>query len=155
AKGVQSGLSLGVLTGSVMGLLNGMFHGLIFLVTFTLLFALLGGLRRNQMDEKQRPNQGIRLSITNSLWAAVLFGVVFTSVYSLLLTVAMAWPRAVLFVIVAWLLYGGTVLMKHGAVRLLLWLNGYVPWNYARFLDYCAECIFLRKVGGGYIFIHR
>jgi hypothetical protein len=23
------------------------------------------------------------------------------------------------------------------------------------FLDYCAERIFLRKVGGGYIFVHR
>jgi hypothetical protein len=30
-----------------------------------------------------------------------------------------------------------------------------MPWNYSRFLDYCADRIFLRKVGGGYIFIHR
>ncbi len=30
-----------------------------------------------------------------------------------------------------------------------------MPWNYSRFLDYCAERIFLRKVGGGYIFVHR
>jgi len=32
---------------------------------------------------------------------------------------------------------------------------GYIPWNYARFLDYATEHIFLQKVGGGYIFIHR
>jgi hypothetical protein len=25
----------------------------------------------------------------------------------------------------------------------------------ARFLDYAAERVFLRKVGGGYIFVHR
>ena len=31
----------------------------------------------------------------------------------------------------------------------------YIPWNYAHFLDYCHERIFLRNVGGGYIFIHR
>src|SRR5689334_203677 len=30
-----------------------------------------------------------------------------------------------------------------------------MPWNYPRFLDYAAEQILLRKVGGGYIFIHR
>ncbi len=24
-----------------------------------------------------------------------------------------------------------------------------------RFIDYAAECILLRKVGGGYIFVHR
>jgi hypothetical protein len=30
-----------------------------------------------------------------------------------------------------------------------------MPWNYARFLDYAVDRIFLQKVGGGYIFIHR
>ncbi len=30
-----------------------------------------------------------------------------------------------------------------------------MPWRYARFLDYAAERLFLRKVGGGYIFVHR
>jgi hypothetical protein len=35
-----------------------------------------------------------------------------------------------------------------------LWWYGYIPWNYARFLDYATERIFLQKVGG-YIFIHR
>ena len=29
------------------------------------------------------------------------------------------------------------------------------PCNYDRFLNYAAERIFLRKVGGGYIFIHH
>jgi hypothetical protein len=40
-------------------------------------------------------------------------------------------------------------------VRSLLWRNGSLPWNYPRFLDYAAERILLRKVGGGYIFVHR
>ena len=30
-----------------------------------------------------------------------------------------------------------------------------MPWNYPRFLDYATERILLRKVGGGYIFVHR
>jgi len=37
----------------------------------------------------------------------------------------------------------------------MLRLNGSAPLNYARFLDCAAERIFLRKVGGGYIFVHR
>ena len=37
----------------------------------------------------------------------------------------------------------------------LLWHSGQLPWNLPRFLDYAAERILLRKVGGGYIFIHR
>jgi hypothetical protein len=30
-----------------------------------------------------------------------------------------------------------------------------MPLNYARFLDYAAKRVLLRKVGGGYIFVHR
>ena len=30
-----------------------------------------------------------------------------------------------------------------------------MPLNYVRFLEYATERIFLRRVGGGYIFIHR
>jgi hypothetical protein len=37
----------------------------------------------------------------------------------------------------------------------MLTRNGSAPWRYAAFLDYAAERILLRKVGGGYTFIHR
>lgn len=37
----------------------------------------------------------------------------------------------------------------------MLWRNGSAPLHYARFLEYAADHIFLRKVGGGYIFVHR
>jgi len=40
-------------------------------------------------------------------------------------------------------------------LRLLFVCNGFAPWHYADFLNYATECIFLRKVGGGYMFIHR
>jgi len=33
--------------------------------------------------------------------------------------------------------------------------HGYAPWRYARFLDDATDRIFLRKVGRGYIFVHR
>jgi hypothetical protein len=37
----------------------------------------------------------------------------------------------------------------------LLWRFGYLPWNYQRFFDYAAQCLFLRRVGNGYMFVHR
>src|SRR5205814_3768602 len=52
-------------------------------------------------------------------------------------------------------LNGGVAWIKHNILRLLLWCRGCIPWSYPRFLDYAAEHILLRKVGGGYIFIHR
>jgi hypothetical protein len=53
------------------------------------------------------------------------------------------------------LIYGGSACIQHFTLRLMLYRNGSIPLNYVRFLDYCAERIFLRKVGGGYIFVHR
>ena len=53
------------------------------------------------------------------------------------------------------LLNGGIACIKHMLLRVFLWRTRALPWNYVRFLDYAAERILLRKVGGGYIFIHR
>jgi eukaryotic-like serine/threonine-protein kinase len=50
---------------------------------------------------------------------------------------------------------GGSAVIKHYALRLILWLNGCIPFNFIKFLDQCAKLILLKKVGGGYIFIHR
>src|SRR5262249_22662616 len=50
---------------------------------------------------------------------------------------------------------GGQACLKHLVLRVWLIRNGSTPWNYGRFLDYAAERILLRKVGGGYAFIHR
>jgi len=52
-------------------------------------------------------------------------------------------------------LRGGPDSLRHSVLRLLFWQNDSAPLNYARFLDYATARIFLRKVGGGYIFIHR
>ncbi len=50
---------------------------------------------------------------------------------------------------------GGYFIIRHYIARVLLWHRKWGPWHYVRFLDAAAERIFLRKVGGGYIFVHR
>ncbi len=55
----------------------------------------------------------------------------------------------------AGLTFGGAAFIQHYILRFLLWRAGSMPWNYPRFLDYAADRIILRKVGGGYIFVHR
>jgi hypothetical protein len=50
---------------------------------------------------------------------------------------------------------GGLAIIQHYTLRLILTLNNHAPLNYVRFLDHAAERILLRKVGGGYIFVHR
>ena len=39
--------------------------------------------------------------------------------------------------------------------RILLRRSILLPQNIVDFLNYCTDRIFLRQVGGGYIFIHR
>jgi len=50
---------------------------------------------------------------------------------------------------------GGNAVIQHVTLRSMLYQKGFAPWNYASFLDHATELIFLQKVGGGYIFIHR
>jgi hypothetical protein len=49
----------------------------------------------------------------------------------------------------------GLAFVQHWVLRLLCTLSEVAPWRYACFLDYATERILLRRVGGGYIFIHR
>jgi hypothetical protein len=57
--------------------------------------------------------------------------------------------------LLAALWYGGLDLIQHYTLSLILWRTGDIPRTYPRFLDYASDHIFLRKVGGGYIFVHR
>ena len=59
------------------------------------------------------------------------------------------------FGLLSGLVYGGDACLSHAALRLLLWWSGALPLDCVRFVDYAAERILLRKVGGGYLFVHR
>ena len=53
------------------------------------------------------------------------------------------------------LIFGGNSCIQHFALRLILYFNRYIPWNYAHFLDYSTERLFLQRVGGRYRFVHK
>ncbi len=54
----------------------------------------------------------------------------------------------------AGLAYGGFVILQYKCLRSMLYRLGLTPNEYVRFLDYAAERSLLRKVGGGYTFMH-
>lgn len=78
------------------------------------------------------------------LFAGLIFGLIYGLIAGLILGL-----------IAGVLMYGGLAVLQHSILRLLLFHFRNTPLNYAHFLDYCTNRIFLRKVGGGYIFIHR
>jgi hypothetical protein len=50
---------------------------------------------------------------------------------------------------------GGIACILHFSLRLVLWYNGYIPWNYAKFLNHATERRLMQRIGGRYRFIHR
>lgn len=52
------------------------------------------------------------------------------------------------------LFFSGLAVVQHFALRFALHREGFLPWNQVSFLDYATDRIFLRKVGGGYVFVH-
>jgi hypothetical protein len=50
---------------------------------------------------------------------------------------------------------GGYACLSHAALRGVLWRSDCLALDSVSFLDYATQRVFLRKVGGGYMFVHR
>jgi tetratricopeptide (TPR) repeat protein len=147
---------MGLFLGTICGIIGGLIFGLV----FGLVSGLVGGFTDRVKVDKAYPNQGINLSLRNSLavflviW--LLTGLIGGLIGRLSGTGLMLGLLVGLFFgLIAGLNRGGSAVIKHYALRLTLWLNGYTPIKFIGFLDQCAKLIVLKKVGGGYIFIHR
>lgn len=101
------------------------------------------------------PNQGIWKSATN----ATIFTTIFIPI---IIGIAELWysekiffvPVATLFSLV-WLFTGGGALIQHFSIRLILQLGNLSPMNYAAFLSYGTDLMYIQQIGGGYTFIHK
>lgn len=132
---------------------DGWVRGVVFGLNLGIIYVLTRGLTSPSIQTLTVPNQGILQSAKN----AIIFG----SIGFLLLGLAaitlnlqsLVW--AILGLLFGVAAGGGEACIKHFILRVILYYNGYIPWNYAHFLNYATERIFLQKVGGGYIFVHR
>jgi hypothetical protein len=125
---------------------------------------LAWGLRMRLVD-KSRPNEGIRRSFANALIAGALcapgialvcwpaFGYAFSAGTGALGPGQGALYFGALGGVIAALWFGGMDVLRHGMLRLAL--AGRAPWHWKGFLDYAASLGLLRRVGGGYMFVHR
>jgi len=137
---------------------------------------LTSGVSSKIEDERNltRPNQGIRRSARTSILIGLVGSLIggIVSVAALIPILLLIQASASFIILLCLMLLfaslsgtisglviglpnGGVACIQHIALRLLLWRSGLMAWNYPGFLDYAAERILLRKVGGGYIFVHR
>jgi eukaryotic-like serine/threonine-protein kinase len=142
---------------------------------------ILGFQRVSEVERRTRPNQGIWKSFYNGVrlmviggplsfflsWAtwkvyaatpATFWWVHYGDTNHPLDGLAFGWVVSLMVGLSTGLVGGegsGLVCLQHLILRFILWQSGKTPWNYARFLDRMSDRILLKKVGGGYIFMHR
>jgi hypothetical protein len=124
-----------------------------FTVGVTLL--LLGGLTGKRIEQQNRPNEGIRIAAKSGLKASALLFVVPTLLVGILVNPLSGLFTGILYGMFAGAIHGFSDVLKHLVLRFLLWTEQHTPLRYARFLDCAADCVLLRKIGGGYTFRHR
>jgi hypothetical protein len=160
-NGLPIRVGAGLVIGSAFGLISGLIAGLFY------------GLSTGQVLDEQRttPNQGIWQSVRHAGVAAgvgglvggvgggVLVGLASTFIFgpddSPLAGLTFGLIGSLVGILVGGLVGGGAASIAHLLVRLVLWRSGALPWKLVPFLDYATERILLRRVGGGYLFIHR
>jgi hypothetical protein len=165
--GLGGSLFVGLLFGLAGLFINtafGLFGGLLLGLLVGLLLGLLRAGLENQIPTRtSQVNQGIVASFHN-MWR---FGTPFGLLLGIVLWIGMTtagFSEATVSSLLVWLFIGGLggflglggqAVVEHFVLRLMLWLEGYTPFNFVGFLDSAARLILLRKVGGGYVFVHR
>jgi hypothetical protein len=145
--------------GSAEGFWIGAGLGIVFMPIFAIFFSFGGGFSGEILDTDNsgQTNQGIwrsiRHAIVSSLAGGLISGVTVGFIIGRGVSVGVFFGS--FLALVAGLSYGGYAVLAHLGLRLILYWNNLLPWNIARFLDFCVERVFLYKIGGGYIFIHR
>jgi hypothetical protein len=138
--------------GTFFWIIIGQLKGIIFGMVIALLMFMTVALKGPNIKIRKVPNQGI--------WRSAINGIIFTVsgclAYGLTSKITNITPATwVMLGVVQGLFAGGLACIQHFALRLILWWNGDIPWNYALFLKYATKRMFLQEVGGRYQFIHK
>jgi signal peptidase I len=137
------GLTAGLIVGLIVGLIFGLIVGLIELIL---------GVQNTEICNKKYPNEGTWNMAKNTVFMSIVGMLLFT-LPRLAAGQSVGWEKWILSGFMFGI-YTLLELMKHGALRLLLWANGSIPWNYAAFLDHANKLRLVQSMGGRYRFIH-
>ncbi len=140
-------------TGVAYGVASGLTLGLLLLVRNT---------TGQEIEARMTPNQGIRRSALNALLVGASVGLASATFVELLVHLLNGTAFQLVFGPLFGLaigtfmvlFFGGGACLKHYLMRLYLYRSGVMPWRYVRFLNFAAERFLLRRVGGGYMFLH-
>ena len=169
---------------AVVGLVSGLLSMLVGvqIIYWLILFGMTGvlrilvnGLRGQQIDRIIRPGHRLLFSIRNFVYSFLIFGLVYALIFGslteLIYRLVLKFDKKLLpeeslkifgplggwigGLFTGGLIFGGFAIIQYCTLRFVLARNNLLPWRLVPFLDHCVDLIFLRRVGGGYIFVHR
>jgi hypothetical protein len=170
--GLGVGLAVGLGSGLVAGLVAGLASGL----SYWLISILDDVLVRVESERRVEPNQGILRSLQNlpryilvvglagglvfGLVVGVGYGLVFRLIHRPVFVLGSGLVAGIVAGMVVGLGFGllsdvGRAVISHYVLRWYIHRAGHLPLKLVPFLDAMSELLLLRRVGGGYIFIHR
>lgn len=155
----------------VIGLISALIFGLIFGVFLGVISGIIGGLRGTAIEVRTSPGDGVKISLQNyfivflsvvlivGLSVGIVFGLIIVPLWGLnnglIFGMGVGLFLGLFFGMGLGLGHGGEFVIKHFISRYHLFRLGHIPWNLIDFLNNATYRIFIRRVGGGYIFIHR
>jgi DNA polymerase III delta prime subunit len=163
--GLIGGLLGGVILGTILGMTDGLMGGLMYGLSNGLITGMIKA-SKTEITTRTRPNQGIFSSAKNvvtvmSLSLVAALGII---AFLFLLFSQLLWQNASIPLLIGYLgcliflsffTGGGHACIQHFSLRLVLFFSRAIPWNYARFLNYATDRMFLQRIGGRYRFIHK
>jgi hypothetical protein len=150
--GLIGGLILGLIEWLIIGPIVGRIVGL----GSGILFGVFFGLRVKPISQATYPGQKIFLSIKNFFFLVILFFGLFVGIIIVVRVGLSDYLVDILAIgLMTGLIIAGRPVIQHYILRLIMSINNNIPWKMIPFLNHCVDLIFLRRVGGGYIFVHR
>ncbi|MGK7936175.1 MAG: hypothetical protein AB4206_10325 [Xenococcaceae cyanobacterium] len=125
-----------------------------------------------KIEERTKPNQGIKLSRNNSIILGLIGGLIGGLFWGLLVGLIVGldnknllegikygFSAGIMSAIftggIVGLRYGGAAFIQHFNLSRILYRKGRIPKDYADFLNYATDIRLMKKIGGGYVFYHR
>jgi transcriptional regulator with XRE-family HTH domain len=185
SEGLSSGLGTGPGTGLAYGLMTGLIVGVGTGLGYWLALGLFQSIAQEQIEDQDRQslNQGVRRSALNStiiglLSGAIIGGIGFLGYWlsyglneglskglsyglneglskGLGSALSVVWLFVITGALFGWAVSGGWAVLRHYVLRWILYSRHVFPWHAEAFLNDASARILLRRVGGGYSFIHR
>lgn len=178
--GLLGGLGAGLLGGLLADILVGpngaLLLGSVLIILIGLVGGLVGGLAPGKVSTRASltPNEGIWRSGRRGFIAVLLFAILVgllsswivilfeanlnNLTESLILGITLGAVAGPVYGL-AFNLTGGrtgmAAFLQHFVLRFFLWKLDLLPWQLVAFLEEATERLLLRRVGGGYTFVHR